>query len=178
MLYSKGSLKSIIDNEVIEDKSWELKSLNDHDINLKLKLNGTEYEIRDFTMNDLGTLLNAPHTMEESSPMDFKKPILLTPYPKYSYKKTRKIKSNIKNKNKIIKLTPKSHKCSSLKKHNDKSSGKRSDKSSGKRSDKSSGKRSGKCSRRTSSKNRKRMKSLLHKKVNTTSNHVNNKTIY
>ena len=54
-----------VNNDVHEDSSWHLQSLTDDEINMKLNLNGKKYEIREFTLDDLGNMLTAPHTTEE-----------------------------------------------------------------------------------------------------------------
>jgi len=103
MLISNGSVKMNVNNDVHEDSSWHLQSLTDDEINMKLNLNGKKYEIREFTLDDLGNMLTAPHTTEEIKIDEFPKheTLSLTPYPNYSYKQSlcnRKSKTKINTK--------------------------------------------------------------------------------
>ena len=103
MLISNGSVKMNVNNDVHEDSSWHLQSLTDDEINMKLNLNGKKYEIREFTLDDLGNMLTAPHTTEEIKIDEFPKheTLSLTPYPNYSYKQSlcnRKSKTKMNTK--------------------------------------------------------------------------------
>lgn len=95
MIYSSGSVKAIVNDNVIEDSSWDLQSVNDNEFNMDMKLNGKRYELRNFDINDFGKMIGNPHNTKDIDSDEIFTPRFVTikPYPKYSYKKTRSNKS-------------------------------------------------------------------------------------
>ncbi len=91
MIYSTGATKTIVNDKVIEDSSWNLQSINDEEFNMKIKSNGKKYEIRNFTLDDLNGMISKPHSLEDINVDELYSPktIQLKPYPLYTYKKTR-----------------------------------------------------------------------------------------
>ena len=86
--------------------------MDDDEFEMKLNMNGKRYEIRDFTLEDLGQILQHPHTTD-----DLGKEGLLTiplnettrvtrvkPYPKYSYRLSRSNKRRSPKKKKVSSL--------------------------------------------------------------------------
>lgn len=105
MLYSTGSIKASLNDDIIADSKWELHPINDNELEINLDVDGKRYQIRDFNLDDLGNILNTPHTTNEIKYEElFDKDITkLIPYPQFSYKKTitnNKKNNNIKSKKK------------------------------------------------------------------------------
>lgn len=126
MLYSSGYSKTLLNNNVVNESSWDLHPVDDHEFNMNIEMNGKNYEFRNFELEDLDTLLRNNHTTDDlSKDIDlFEKPMVIKPYPKYSYKITPRRKKNIKKKKKNSlkkrkrKTSPKkcARKCKSAKK--------------------------------------------------------------
>tara|TARA_B100001287_G_C22642976_1_gene511109 strand:+ start:225 stop:659 length:435 start_codon:yes stop_codon:yes gene_type:complete len=112
MIFTKGSVKAVLNDKVIEDSTWNLESLDDKEFQMKLNRNGKKYDIRNFTLDDLGTILQNPHTIDDIDDNEIFRgnTIKITPYPKYSYKKTPTKRKSSK------KTTKRSKRRSSLKK--------------------------------------------------------------
>jgi hypothetical protein len=98
MLRSSGFSKTILNNNVIDNSSWDLHSVTEDEFNANLNLNGNKYKIRNLELNDLEQLLRNTHTTEDlinneeiSDPS-----IIIKPYPKFSYKASRKQKKKHK----------------------------------------------------------------------------------
>lgn len=106
MIHSSGSVKAIVNDNVIEDSSWDLQSVNDNEFNMDMNLNGKRYELRNFDINDFGKLLGNPHNTKDIDSDEIFTPRFVTikPYPKYSYKKTR---SNRSGRSKCKTVSPK-----------------------------------------------------------------------
>jgi len=90
MIFTKGSVKAVLNDKVIEDSTWNLESLDDKEFIMKINRNGKQYDIRNFTLHDLGTILQKPHTIDDINDNEIFRgnSIKVIPYPKYSYKKT------------------------------------------------------------------------------------------
>lgn len=112
MIYSTGVARATVNDKVVHDSSWDLKSMDDDEFEMKLNMNGKRYEIRDFTWEDLGQILQHPHTTD-----DLGKEGLLTiplnetpgvtrvkPYPRYSYRLSRSNKRRSPKKKKVSSL--------------------------------------------------------------------------
>lgn len=122
MIYSTGSVKASINDDVISDSDWKLQSINDNELEMKLNLNGKKYIVRDFNLDDLSSLLHNPHTTNNIKYEELfdKDTVSLAPYPQFSYRKTRtnkkrspkkKVKKSLKKKdNKKKKRSPKKRK--------------------------------------------------------------------
>lgn len=115
MLLTRGSMQTVMNDDLIEDKSWDLRSLDDEEIEGIIKLNDQTYEIRDFTSDDLGFLLTHPHTTDAiyTDINAFKinrGPTSIVPYPKYSYRRTP-----VKRRGKALVMKPNPVKSSSMK---------------------------------------------------------------
>ena len=124
-MYSTGSIKTSINDNVINDSNWKLQSVNDNELEMKLNLNGKKYIVRDFDLDDLSSLLHNPHTTNNIKYEElFDKDMMnISPYPQFSYRKTRtnkkrspkrkNKKSLKKNKKKCTerKKSPKKKKC-------------------------------------------------------------------
>lgn len=116
MLLTRGSIQTVMNDDLIEDKSWDLRSLDDEEIEGIIKLNDQTYEIRDFTSDDLGFLLTHPHNTDALyTDIDAFKinrgPTSVMPYPKYSYRRTP-----VKRRGKALVMKTNSVKSSSIKK--------------------------------------------------------------
>jgi hypothetical protein len=90
MIFTKGSVKAVLNDKVIEDSTWNLESIDDKEFLMKINRNGKQYDIRNFTLDDLGTILQKPHTIDDIDDNEIFRgnSIKVIPYPKYSYKKT------------------------------------------------------------------------------------------
>ena len=60
MISGSGNSKTIINNEVVNDSSWELWN-NDDKYNLNLKLNNEKYSLKGLQLNNLNNLLHSPN---------------------------------------------------------------------------------------------------------------------
>ena len=127
MLYSSGYSKTLLNDNVVNEASWDLHPLDDNEFNMNIEMNGKKYEFRNFELEDLNTLLRSNHTTDDLSKQDnelFENPIVIKPYPKYSYKITPRRNKVVKKKKKTSlkknkrKITPKRclQKCKSSKK--------------------------------------------------------------
>ena len=126
MLYSSGYSKTLLNDNVVNESSWDLHHVDDDEFNMNIEMNGKKYEFRNFELEDLDTLLRNNHTTDDlSKDIDlFENPIVIKPYPKYSYKITPKKEQIFKKKKKTSlkkrkrKTTPKKclRKCKNAKK--------------------------------------------------------------
>lgn len=109
MIYSTGVARTTVNDKIVHDSSWDLKSMDDNEFEVKLNMNGKRYEIRDFTLDDLGELLQHPHTTDDlgkegllTIPLD--ETTRIKPYPKYSYRLSRSNKRRSPKKKKVSSL--------------------------------------------------------------------------
>ena len=133
MIYSTGVARTTVNDKIVHDSSWDLKSMDDNEFEVKLNMNGKRYEIRDFTLDDLGELLQHPHTTDDlgkegllTIPLD--ETTRIKPYPKYSYRLSRSNKRR----------SPKKKKVSSLRRSKSSKSSSKSSSASSSKSSKSS----------------------------------------
>lgn len=100
MIYSKGSMKTVVNDKILEDSSWNLHSVDDEEFNMNVQSNGKKFEIRNFHLDDLNTLLTSTHTLEDIKPENLYTPQVtkIQPYPMYSYKKSRSNRKSSKRK--------------------------------------------------------------------------------
>ena len=89
MIFTKGSVKAVLNDKVIEDSTWNLESLDDKEFQMKLNRNGKKYDIRNFTLDDLGTILQNPHTIDDIDDNDFDNDGVINEADKYSYNPKR-----------------------------------------------------------------------------------------
>lgn len=127
-------MKTIVNDKILEDSSWNLQSMDDQEFNMKVQSNGKKYEIRNFNLDDLNTLLTNTRSLEDVKVEELYTPPVTTiqPYPMYTYKKTRsnrKIASKHKSQKRKKKSNSRKRSCM----YNRKSSSKPSSKSSKKR---------------------------------------------
>jgi hypothetical protein len=124
MLYSSGYSKTLLNDDIVNEASWDLHPVDDDEFNMNIDMNGKKYEFRNFEIEDLNDLLSNNHTTDDLSKQDnelFDNHIIIKPYPKYSYKITPKKKGKKKKKTlkkKKRKTTPKRclRKCKNSKK--------------------------------------------------------------
>ena len=82
MISGSGNSKTIINNEVVNDSSWELWN-NDDKYNLNLKLNNEKYSLKGLQLNHLNNLLHSPNdnfnlqnVVKQYEPLEKKESIL------------------------------------------------------------------------------------------------------
>lgn len=112
MIYSKGSMKTVVNDKILEDSSWNLHSIDNEEFNMNVQSNGKKFEIRNFHLDDLNTLLTSTHTLEDIKPENLYTPQVtkIQPYPMYSYKKSRSNRKSSKRKSSKRKKKPSSRK--------------------------------------------------------------------
>ena len=125
MLYSSGYSKTLLNDDIVNEASWDLHPVDNNEFNMNIDMNGKKYEFRNFEIDDLNDLLSNNHTTDDLSKQDnelFDNQIIIKPYPKYSYKITPKKKAKKKKtlKKKKKKTTPKRclRQCKNSKKSN------------------------------------------------------------
>ena len=83
MIFGSGNSKTVINNEVINDSSWELWNNDDDKYNLNLKLNNEKYSLKGLQLNHLNNLLHSPNdnfniqnVVKQYEPLEKKESIL------------------------------------------------------------------------------------------------------
>lgn len=61
MINANGSSKTVINNRIIDDSSWNLWNEDDK-YNLNLKLNNENYSLKGLNLNHLNNILHRPNT--------------------------------------------------------------------------------------------------------------------